>query len=322
MTGSRSVGVAQSTPEFKGRRDAAGQAGTGVVHTNARAGRSNVRRVARRDVLRQGHRKPLPVGKPDAYRSRRPEGSDEHRGADRGPVVPGGGFEHRGTGPGGNPHRMSDPRFSAAVPDLPRRPFLVPQHQVSVAGRVWAHRRVGGTVARSATPERAPSKLQPTARFLAFIDGGLDGSLRIAVAAEHASVSEDTLGRFVFEVFPVTPKQFLMNRRISKACQLLEETVVTISDVAAACGYSDHSAFSRRFRSATHLTPLQYRASQKPPDARRGQHGVPALRRPLRSAGSPGALAGAALLHVCRKPHSGAPCGPAAPDLPGAEFRP
>ncbi len=107
------------------------------------------------------------------------------------------------------------------------------------------------------------------ARFLAFIEGGLDGPVRIAEAAEHASVSEDTLGRLVFEVFHVTPKQLLMKRRIDKACQLLEQTAVTITDVAAACGYSDHSAFSRQFRSATHLTPLQYRASQKPPGARR-----------------------------------------------------
>lgn len=101
------------------------------------------------------------------------------------------------------------------------------------------------------------------ARFLAFIGGGLDEPLRIAEAAEHAAVSEDTLGRLVFEVFHVTPKQLLMKRRIDKACQMLEETSATISSVAAACGYADHSAFSRQFRAATHLTPLQYRASQK-----------------------------------------------------------
>ena len=67
----------------------------------------------------------------------------------------------------------------------------------------------------------------------------------------------------MFEVFQVTPKQLLMKRRIDKACQMLEETAATISDVAAACGYADHSAFSRQFRAATHLTPLQYRASQR-----------------------------------------------------------
>jgi AraC-like DNA-binding protein len=85
--------------------------------------------------------------------------------------------------------------------------------------------------------------------------------VRIADAATRASVSMDTLGRLVFEVFQMTPRQLLMKKRIDKACQLLEETSRTITDVAAACGYADHSAFSRQFRAATHVTPAQYRAS-------------------------------------------------------------
>ena len=107
------------------------------------------------------------------------------------------------------------------------------------------------------------------ARFLAFIEHGLDQPLRIAQAAEHAAVSEDTLGRLVVEVFHVTPKQLLMKRRIDKACQMLEASTVNISGIAAACGYADHSAFSRQFRAATHLTPAQYRASQQATGATR-----------------------------------------------------
>ncbi len=100
------------------------------------------------------------------------------------------------------------------------------------------------------------------AKFLNYIDSGLDQPIRIAEAAAHASVSMDTLGRLVFEAFHVTPKQLLMKRRIDKACQMLEETSVSITDIAAACGYADHSAFSRQFRAATHMTPAQYRSSQ------------------------------------------------------------
>ncbi|MCA0239235.1 MAG: AraC family transcriptional regulator [Proteobacteria bacterium] len=108
------------------------------------------------------------------------------------------------------------------------------------------------------------------AKFLDYIDEGLDQPVRIADAAEHASVSIDTLGRLVFEVFQVTPKQLLMKKRIDKACQLLEETTMSITDVAAACGYADHSAFSRQFRAATQTTPAQYRSTQKAPAASRG----------------------------------------------------
>jgi PAS domain S-box-containing protein len=101
------------------------------------------------------------------------------------------------------------------------------------------------------------------ARFLDFIDRQLDQPVRIADAAEHASVSVDTLGRLVFDVFNVTPKQLLMKKRIDKACQLLEETNESITEISTACGYSDHSAFTRQFRAATHITPAQYRASHR-----------------------------------------------------------
>jgi PAS domain S-box-containing protein len=103
------------------------------------------------------------------------------------------------------------------------------------------------------------------ARFLEYIDKGLDQPIRIAEAAEHASVSSDTLGRLVFEVFHVTPKQLVMKKRIDKACQLLEETSMSITEVSVECGYADHSAFTRQFRAATHITPAQYRATQRQP---------------------------------------------------------
>lgn len=100
-------------------------------------------------------------------------------------------------------------------------------------------------------------------KFLHFIDEGLDGPVRIAEAAEHAALSMDTLGRLVIEVFHVTPKQLLMKKRIDRACRLLEETSMTITDVSTACGYADHSAFSRQFRVATNMTPAQYRTVRK-----------------------------------------------------------
>ena len=103
-----------------------------------------------------------------------------------------------------------------------------------------------------------------------YIDEPGDQSIRIADAAVHASVSTDTLGRLVLEVFQVTPKQLLMKRRIDKACKLLEETLMSITEIAAECGYADHSAFSRQFRVATHITPAQYRALQNSSVASRG----------------------------------------------------
>ena len=100
-------------------------------------------------------------------------------------------------------------------------------------------------------------------KFLDFIDEGLDGPVRIAEASEQAALSMDTLGRLVVEVFHVTPKQLLMKKRIDKACRLLGETSMNITEVSAACGYADHSAFSRQFKVASNMTPAQYRIGRK-----------------------------------------------------------
>lgn len=100
-------------------------------------------------------------------------------------------------------------------------------------------------------------------KFLDYIDRRLDQPVRIADAADDATISIDTLGRLALEVFHVTPKQLLMKKRVDKACELLEETSQSITDIAGACGYADHSAFTRQFKATTHLTPAQYRDTHK-----------------------------------------------------------
>ena len=51
-------------------------------------------------------------------------------------------------------------------------------------------------------------------------------------------------------------------RRIDAAARLLLESDRTVADIAVECGYCDHSAFTRQFRSATSLTPTEYRRAR------------------------------------------------------------
>jgi PAS domain S-box-containing protein len=103
--------------------------------------------------------------------------------------------------------------------------------------------------------------------FLNYLEQNLSQNILVSAGAEHASISVDTLERLTREVFHLSPKQLLMKMRIDRACKLLETTDTSITDIAANCGYADHSAFTRQFKLATHLTPRQYR------DARgRGLH--------------------------------------------------
>lgn len=125
-----------------------------------------------------------------------------------------------------------------------------------------ASQRVIGLVGLSRDlprPNERHSSYYRVAKFLEYIDPRLEYNILIAEAARHASVSMDTLGRLIYEIFHVTPKQLLMKKRIDKACQLLEQTDQSIIEVAGLCGYAGHSAFTRQFKAITHLTPAQYR---------------------------------------------------------------
>ena len=53
-------------------------------------------------------------------------------------------------------------------------------------------------------------------------------------------------------------------RRVLAASRMLAAAQDTIADVAQACGYADHSAFTRQFRAVTGMTPRAFRKAAPP----------------------------------------------------------
>ena len=47
--------------------------------------------------------------------------------------------------------------------------------------------------------------------------------------------------------------------RISKACEMLAETELPVSEIALLCGFGGISQFNRSFRADTGTTPRDYR---------------------------------------------------------------
>ncbi|MCR4620839.1 MAG: helix-turn-helix transcriptional regulator [Clostridiales bacterium] len=58
----------------------------------------------------------------------------------------------------------------------------------------------------------------------------------------------------------VTPTEYLTKLRMEKAKLLLKQSDESVSQIAVKCGYQDASAFTRRFRHYTSVSPLQFRA--------------------------------------------------------------
>ena len=56
-----------------------------------------------------------------------------------------------------------------------------------------------------------------------------------------------------------TPKEFLIHYRITKACQLLKSTQLSIKDISVAVGYPNQLHFSRAFRNVMNISPRDWR---------------------------------------------------------------
>jgi PAS domain S-box-containing protein len=81
-----------------------------------------------------------------------------------------------------------------------------------------------------------------------------------ALLAKKAGLSAVRFARLIKRIFRLTPGQLISQTRLAAATRMLAETGRTVAEVAVECGFYDHSAFTRAFRSATGVTPTEFRS--------------------------------------------------------------
>jgi AraC-like DNA-binding protein len=126
----------------------------------------------------------------------------------------------------------------------------------NVIGVAGIHR----LVEESAT---ASSLLGPLFPAVRHIHKAFDEDLRIVDLARRTGLSHSQFSRRFKSVLGVTPKDYLLRVRVRHARRLLESTDRTVSEVALASGFYDHSHFSHAFRRLTGFAPLAYRNSHR-----------------------------------------------------------
>jgi AraC-like DNA-binding protein len=83
--------------------------------------------------------------------------------------------------------------------------------------------------------------------------------LKVEELAVLARLSEYQFARRIKALFGITPAQLIIKTRLDAARRLLSESNAPVGAIALACGYCDQSAFTRQFKAAVGLTPLEYR---------------------------------------------------------------
>ncbi len=89
------------------------------------------------------------------------------------------------------------------------------------------------------------------------------GSIRLDELADLLRTSEETVCRLFQRNTGRTVLQYVNELRISRACELLAQTDMNITDIAQQSGYPTLGHFNRMFRRHKKTTPLKYRQTSR-----------------------------------------------------------
>jgi AraC-like DNA-binding protein len=111
-----------------------------------------------------------------------------------------------------------------------------------------------------AANERSADYLQ-VASAVRWIQTRYAERLQVVDLARRARLSVYQFDKRLRRIFGITAGQLIRKTRLDAALPRLRETGASIASIASDCGYADQSAFTRRFRETTGMTPSEYRAA-------------------------------------------------------------
>ena len=114
------------------------------------------------------------------------------------------------------------------------------------------------------------AEYEPLRLALEYLNNHYGQSVRMQTLLDITGFSLSKLERSFRKVFQMTPQQVLTRLRIQMAMHLLHGPD-SIASIGQACGFTDQSAFTRKFRTETGMAPRQYRLQVNAQANRRDQ---------------------------------------------------
>jgi len=96
-----------------------------------------------------------------------------------------------------------------------------------------------------------------------FIYNNIGNDITRDDVSAHVFLNPDYLSRIFKKDTGYSISEYILKTRISVACDLLLKTQLSISKIAASCGYTHMAHFSKMFKKEVGLTPVEYRFKYK-----------------------------------------------------------
>ena len=107
------------------------------------------------------------------------------------------------------------------------------------------------------------AKSSPADDLKFFLDMHYAEKFQLQDIAKKLGFHQNYLTRIFSEKFSVTPKKYLTDLKLKKACNLLSSTNLPINLISTALGFEDALAFSKKFREVYKISPSAFRQSHK-----------------------------------------------------------
>ncbi len=108
------------------------------------------------------------------------------------------------------------------------------------------------------TPRETNQAARRLWEVISYMDNNLDISLSTEDLTDVANMSTSTLNRWFKQSTGLSPIEFHIHKRIAKACTLIQERGLSMSQISESCGFKDPNYFSRQFRKVMGMSPKQY----------------------------------------------------------------
>jgi AraC-like DNA-binding protein len=156
------------------------------------------------------------------------------------------------------------PQLSVSAACRSQRPPAAPHPSTVYPFRGVHAAHVASFNAERLQASALPDNDQKIDQSIAYMSNHLNEPLNVAKLASVANISSSHF----FVVFKrrtgQAPIDYFIHLRMGQARRLLEETAMSVKDVASTLGYEDPFYFSRLFKSVNRLSPTDYRAQRQP----------------------------------------------------------